>query len=449
MSALTKKHDAMKRISNTFALALAMLLFNLPLSAQSHLVKLTNHLEPYGFFRTGVSFDAREVKTDSEDLFYYIPYDSELNKDGYDIWYNPSLKLSSITTRLGFNLTGFQYGSFNVKGKLETDFYLLNKQSASLRLREAYVCLNWEDLGKFLSSTSVKVGHAWHPMSEGMPFTVGYEGGSPFNPYSRSPQLMFNASFFDRLTFTVGALYPAEFTPTGPQGASADYVKYGLIPELYAGLSFSTKHFTARAGVDFLSLKPRWRTLEDGRYYYKGAEVKDRISMLSPMGYVEYSKGLFKINAKAVLASGGDHLRLMGGYALYDKSDPLDYKYTPLRSINAFLSTSYGDQWQIMFMAGGMKALGSTHDLLTGLFDYKVVLSNIYFFEGGFKNIRGIVRVAPALAFNLERLSIALEYNGTCVRYGDVNALSLRGLAFADPHNIISHRVLGIVKYSF
>lgn len=439
----------MKRISDTLALALAMLLFTSPLGAQSHLVKLTNHLEPYGFFRTGVSFDAREVKTDSEDLFYYLPYDSEINDQGYDIWYNPSFRFSSITSRLGFNLTGFQYGSFNVKGKLETDFYLLNKQSASLRLREAYVCLNWDDLGKFFSSASVKVGHAWHPMSLGMPYTVGYEGGSPFNPYARSPQLMLNASLFDKFTFTVGALYPMEFTPTGPQGASVDYVKYGLIPELYAGLTFSTEHFTARAGVDFLSLKPRWRTLEDGRYYYKGAEVKDRISMLSPMGYVEYSKGLFKINAKAVLASGGDHLRLMGGYALYDKSEPLDYKYTPLRSINAFLSASYGDQWQFMFMAGGMQALGSTHDLIVSLLTDEVALSNIYYFDGGFKNLRSMIRVAPAVAFNLDRLSIALEYHGTCARYGDINALSLRGLAFSNPHNIISHRVLGIVKYSF
>ena len=439
----------MKKIIPVLTLCVTLSLIALPSEAQSHLVKLTNHLEPYGFFRTGVSFDAREVKTDAEDLFYYLPYDSEINSDGYDIWFNPSVRMSAITTRLGFNLTGFQYGSLNVTGKLETDFYLLNKSSASLRLREAYLNFGWNDLGKVLGSLSVKVGHAWHPMSIGMPFTVGYEAGSPFNPYSRSPQLMFDASFLDCLTFSVGLLYPMEFTPTGPQGPSVDYVKYGLIPELFAGLTFSSGNFIARAGVDFLSIKPRWRTLADGYYYYKGAAVKDRISMLSPMGYIEYSKGLFKINAKAVLASGGDHLRLMGGYAVYDKSDPLNYKYTPLRSANAFMSASYGEQLQFMFMAGGMMALGSKHDLITDSSSNAAVLGNIYYFEGGFKNLRSIIRVSPAVAFNLDRLTIALEYDGTCVRYGNVNALSPRGLAFTNPHNIISHHVLGIVRYSF
>lgn len=439
----------MKRTLTTLALALSMSLLSLPSDAQSHLVKLTNHLEPYGFFRTSAAFDAREVKTDSEDLFYYLPYDSVINGDGYDIWYNPSFKLSALTTRLGFNLTGFQYGALKVTGKLETDFHLLNKGAASLHLREAYLNFGWNDLGKVVGSVDLKVGHAWHPMSLDMPCTVGYEAGSPFNPYARSPQLTASVSFLRHFSFTAGALYPMEFMPTGPQGPSADYVKYGLIPELYAGLAFSTGHFTAKAGVDFLSLKPRWRTLADTYYYYKGTTVKDRVSMISPMCYAEYSKGTFKVNAKAVLASGGDHLRLLGGYALYDRSDPLNYKYTPMRSLTAFVSTSYGDQWQFMFMAGGMMALGTSHDLLTDYETNNVVPDNIYYFDGGFKNVRDVVRVAPAVAFNLDRLTVALEYNGSCVWYGDINSLSSRGVAVNNIHNVISHRVLGVVKYSF
>lgn len=443
------RHDEMKRTLTMLALALSMSLFALPSDAQSHLVKLTNHLEPYGFFRTSAAFDAREVKTDSEDLFYSLPYDSELNGNGYDIWYNPSLKMSALTTRLGFNLTGFRYGALNVTGKLETDFSIVSKGASSIHLREAYLNFGWNDLGGIVGSVDVKVGQAWHPMSLDMPCTIGYEAGSPFNPYARSPQLMAGVSFLENFTFTAGVLYPMEFNPTGPLGPSADYVKYGLVPELYAGLSFSKGHFAAKAGVDFLSLKPRWRTLADNYYLHKGAAVKDRLSMISPMLYAEYSKGLFKVNAKAVLASGGDHLRLLGGYALYDSSDPLNYKYTPLRSVTGFVSASYGDQWQFMLMAGGMRALGSTRDLLTDYETGAVVLDNIYYFEGGFKNVRSVARVVPAVAFNLDRLTVALEYNGTCVWYGDINSLSLRGGAVNNSHGVISHRVLGVVKYSF
>ncbi len=426
-----------------------MLLSALPTGAQSHLVKLTNHLEPYGFFRTSAAFDAREVKADTEDLFYYLPYDSEFNKNGYDIWYNPSLTVSALTTRLGFNLTGLRYGVLNVTGKLETDFHIVGKGAASLHLREAYLNLGWDDLGGIVGSVDLKVGHAWHPMSLDMPCTIGYEAGSPFNPYARSPQLMADVSFLKHLTFTAGLLYPMEFMPTGPQGESVDYVKYGLVPELYAGLSFCSEHFTAKVGADFLSIRPRWRTLSNGISYYKGSAVKDRLSMISPMGYLEYSKGLFKVNAKAVLASGGDHLRLMGGYALYDTSDQLNYKYTPLRSATAYVSASYGSQWQFMLMAGGMTALGSAHDLLTDSDTGAALPSYIYYFSGGFKNIRDLFRVVPAVAFNLDRLTFAVEYDGTCVRYGDINALDSRGLAVNDLHNVMNHRVLCVVKYSF
>ena len=121
LSALHGKIDAMKKI---LASAIALSLTALPSEAQSHLVKLTNHLEPYGFFRASAIFDARDSKADTEDLFYYVPYDKKINLEGNDIWYNPSIKMSAITTRLGVNLTGFRYGSFNVTGKLETDFYL-------------------------------------------------------------------------------------------------------------------------------------------------------------------------------------------------------------------------------------------------------------------------------------------------------------------------------------
>lgn len=441
----------MKKIIPILAASAALSLTALPSMAQSrHLVKLTNHLEPYGFFRASAIYDAREVKADAEDLFYHIPYDKEINLEGNDIWYNPSVKMSAVTTRLGVNLTGLRYGAFNVTGKLETDFYLMVGGASSLHLREAYLNLNWDNLGRFFNSVSFKVGQAWHPMSADMPSTVGYEAGSPFNPYARSPQLMFETRLFKHLSITAGALYPMEFKPTGPAGPSADYVKYGLVPELYAGLTFFSKHFTAKAGADFISLVPRWRTTNtDGYYYDKGTKVSDRLSMISPMAYLEFSKGAFRINAKAVLASGGDHLRLMGGYALYDRSDVYNYKYTPLRSATAFVSTSYGTRWQFILFAGGMKALGTTKGLIADYTTGFAKLDYIYYFDGGFKNIRYIARVAPALAYNLDRLSLALEYNCTGVSYGDINSLTLRALADTNPHLIINHRVIGVVKYSF
>ena len=54
-----------------------MLLPAAGLFAQSEvLVNLTNHIKPYGFFRTSAIFDSRDSKAGSEDLFYFLPLDT-------------------------------------------------------------------------------------------------------------------------------------------------------------------------------------------------------------------------------------------------------------------------------------------------------------------------------------------------------------------------------------
>ena len=132
-------------------------MFSLPSDAQNHLVKLTNHLEPYGFFRTSAIFDARQSKTDTDDLFYYLPYDKENNLEGKDIWSNPSFKLSAVTTRVGFDLKGFQYGSFNVTGKLEADFYLFNESNVGRTIGEHLQRLCRRDVANLACPTDNRV----------------------------------------------------------------------------------------------------------------------------------------------------------------------------------------------------------------------------------------------------------------------------------------------------
>lgn len=440
----------MKTKSASLALTLALSLVPLQSQAQGHVIKLMNHLQPYGFFRTTAVFDSRDSKTDVDDLFYCLPYDKEINLEGNDIHYNPSFKMSSATTRLGFNLTGFQYGSFNVTGKVEADFTMLTDGTSALRLREAYSDFAWDGLGMLVNFASVRVGHAWHPMSVDMPYGLGYEAGSPFNPYARSPQIMAEVGFLKHFSLTLGALYPSENKPVGPSGTTDEYVRYGLIPELYAGLTYRGKHVVAKVGADFLSLVPRWRTTTTDDYSYDiGTKTTDRFYTINPMVYAEYSKGRFKVNAKGIFASGGDHLGLMGGYAVYKKNSAYDYEYTPLRSIVGFGSISYGDQWQFRVYGGAMAALGSRHRLQTDYSTGYAKTANIYYNSLGSMNINYIGRIAPSVVYNLENLSVGVEYNLTGVVYGDSDSMNSRGLAVNNKRLIFNHRVLAMVKYSF
>ena len=230
------------------------------LTAQDGQSSFKDKIEPYGSFRTYAIFDSRDVKAGTGDMFYYIPLDYSRNLEGQDIYSNPSMKAYALTTLMGVNVSGFQYGKMKVGGCLEADFYLRNGTAGTLRLRKAYADISWDGLGYAEYNFTVRAGQDWHPMAADMPYCVNVECGSPFSPHTRSPQLMMDFSTRNGFHLTAGALYPMQFLPTGPSGPSEDYVKYGLIPELYGGVSYTGKHFTARAGADFISLRPRWRT---------------------------------------------------------------------------------------------------------------------------------------------------------------------------------------------
>ncbi|MBR4755912.1 MAG: hypothetical protein IK076_03125, partial [Bacteroidales bacterium] len=392
----------------------ALLAWAPALRAQETLADIKDNIAPYGSIRSYTIFDSRDVKAGAEDMFYYVPMDYSRNLEGQDVYSNPSIKMCAITSQLGLDVVGLRYGGFRVGGKLEADFYLLNGTSASMRLRQAYVDMVWDRLGYMENAFSIRAGQAWHPMAADMPYCVNVESGSPFSPHTRSPQLMLDFTMFNGFSLTAGALYPMQYLPTGPSGPSENYIKYGLIPELYAGLSFKSKHFLARAGADFINLRPRYRT-NDFNYgtenpYDVGSRVGDRLSMISPFAYLQVEADWFKFNAKSVLASGGDHLQLMSGYALYDWRDPKNYLYTPLRASVSFASFSVGRKLRFMCMGGYHKSLGTQHNLSIDEYGH-CRPQDIYYFSVGSRNLSQMVRVTPTLSYNVGKLTVALEYD--------------------------------------
>ena len=77
----------------------------------------------YGFIRNYAIFDSREVKAGTEDLYFYMPKDEAILANGTDNNENPNFRLLSLTTRLGLDISGYQYGSMKLSGKVEADFY--------------------------------------------------------------------------------------------------------------------------------------------------------------------------------------------------------------------------------------------------------------------------------------------------------------------------------------
>lgn len=428
-------------------------------AAESAKIEKPSHFKLYGFIRNYFAFDSRESKSGTKDLFYYIPKDESLNAKGEDINANPTFRFLAITSRVGLDVKDYQFGKTKVGAKIETDFYCMNGNVAVLRLRQAYATLGWDGLGKGQKqSASLKVGQAWHPIAADQPYVIDLETGTPFNPFSRTPQVMLDYNFSKHFTLTGGFIWQMQYLSVGPlykkekskyeSEASDDFIKYGCTPEFYAGVTFKSNNgFLGRVGMDVLSIKPRWRDVN-------GNKVDDRLTTVNPYVYAQYAAGDFSVNAKVVYASAGEHFNMLSGYGVTDINSDGSWEYAPLHSTASYVSVKYGRKLQVQGMIGYMKNLGTNKSLYEDPANPGYTSTdNVYISKNGFHNLNQIIRVTPTVVYNLGKLSFGLEYDITSAQYGkyavDDHVNSLNGLVDSGLHWIVNHRLLGMVKFTF
>ena len=443
--------------------------------------ELKNHFKFYGFVRNFFAFDTRESVAGTGDLFYYVPKDVAMNEDGsQDLNEQSSFRFLALTSRLGVDVSGYRVGRTNFGAKVETDFYAGLTGSpaingvAQLRLRQAYMTVGWDDLKLGRDSRAavdLKLGQAWHPMAADQPHVLALETGTPFNPFSRTPQVLMDASLGKHFTISAAAVWQMQYRSSGPNGSSAEYIKYGCIPEGYFGIAFRTENgFLVKAGASVLSIKPR-RTGVNG----SGVTVKvsDRITTVSPYIYLQYRKGLFEAKAKTVYSQAGEHFNMMSGYGVSymgagaGESYDGHWEYSPLRTSSTWASVSYGKKWQVMLMGGYIRNLGTARPFVTDLEKDGVAYvdaEHVYFSSNGYSNLNEMWRVVPTVAYNIGKFTLALECNVTSARYGEYMKTEVQegdkkvthqylhadnGLACDNLHWVTNHRIQMMVRFTF
>ena len=433
-----------------FLISLAVLLTGGAASAQE---EVPAQYKLYGFIRNYMVFDTHEVSAGTQDLYFYMPKDRNLDDEGTDLAEIPSFRMLALTTRLGLNVSGYRIGNLKVSGAVEGDFYCMNGSVAAFRLRQAYVGLLWDNL--VLGDLLVNVGQTWHPLAADLPHVTNLETGAPFNPFNRSPQIMAHWTV-GKVTWTGGIVYPMQYLPTGPNGKSADYNKYGLIPEVYLGVSLKSGGFLGRVGVDFFSIKPRWNApliseanVVDGQriLVYDTSwtkQLQSRLFAFSPFVFLQYTHGSFQVKAKSILAQAGEHLNLLSGYGATFDWNREELTYTPMQDWASYISFQVGKKWQFLAMAGYMQRLGTTK----GIFAYDDAYVNSYWLNSAADTrIQQAVRITPTIALNVGKLTFSLEYNGTAAFFGE-GQYNIGGL-YESGHWVLNHRIEQMVKFNF
>ena len=335
-------------------------------SSKAEAVKehLESHVQVHGFIRNYFAFDTRQSVSGTGDLFYYVPKDVAMNEDGTeDLNAQSQFRFLALTSRLWVDVNGYRIANTDIGAKIEADFYCGltgSTGTAQFRLRQAYVTLGWQ---QEKTRESLKIGQAWHPMAADMPDVFSLNTGAPFGPFSRTPVAQFDASFGKHFGLTAAAIWEMQYCSAGPEGASANYMKYGCTPEFYFGVNVNAGGFLGRLGLDVHSIKPRItgttvRTV-DGFTQDVHVKVSDRITTISPFFYAQYKtkfgKVPFSVKAKTVYAQAGEHVNLNGGYAVSSVNEDGSWNYTPTRNSSTWVSLSVGSRFQGVLFGGYVK----------------------------------------------------------------------------------------------
>ncbi len=422
----------MKRIAIMMSLAAMMAMPAVRMSAEPaakearQKIEKPSNIKIYGFIRNYFAYDTRESSAGTGDLFYYAPKDNNFNAAGEDLNAISSFRFLSLTSRFGLDVTGYQFGRTKFGAKIETDFYSgLSAASstkingaAQLRLRQAYVTLGWDDM-KMKNGTPIavamKIGQAWHPMAADQPHVFSLETGAPFNAFSRTPQVLADASFGKNVMLSAAALWQMQYQSQGPDKATSDYIILSIKPRRYGTIQYEGKDMQVK--------------------------VSDRITTMSPYVYLQYKSKMFEVKAKTIFSHGGEHMNLMSGYGISEKCEDGHYEYTPFKTSSTWASMSYGKKWQATLMGGYIKNLGTVDELANP--------SDFYFSANAPKYMNQMWRVIPAVCYNAGKFTLGLEYNYTAAQYGNGKTYTTHGLSTEGLHTVENHRVQMMVKFSF
>ncbi len=416
----------------------------------------------YGFVRNYACFDTRESLTSNSEQFYYMPKDVKLDADGNDINAQPNMMLLSITTRLGLNITGPEFLGAKTSAKIEADFAGFGTSNTVLRIRQAYAKMDWK-------YSKILIGQAWHPMmGDMMPDVFSLETGAPFTPFSRTPQLRYdyaNKGF----TLTATALYQFQYTSYGPDGASFNYARNAIVPELYFQAMYKNGGFQAGVGIDLLTIKPRQSytikemeyspiyaddgtpiTDSEGNPVTIGKEVTNTykcneapVVSITPTLFASYKADRWGIKGRVTYAQNAAHLSMISGYGVTNIKDNGEWEYGTINSIGGWIDATYKQPLkkgylQFCCFAGYTKNLGCESNIMKDDKDYLI-------FMRGEKNMDYMWRVAPSILYTHNALQIGVEYNPTTVGYGTHDG----DYKMYNPRPVTNHRICAMVKYNF
>lgn len=411
-----------------FSIIVLLCILIIPLQAQKKKKTRINlqlpDVEVYGSVRNDFYFDSRDNEAGIDGLFHFYPKPPVL-KDGADINAHPEASMLAIATRFGFDIHGRNIGKAQSFAKIEADFAGFGSADYVLRLRHAYMQLKW-------NKSKLLVGQTWHPLwGLVVPTTFSQNAGMPFQPFNRSPQIMFQQNMSDAWSAKLAALYQMQYTSTGPEGFTSKYMRRAIAPEAFIGIEYNTERWKHGVGGDFKMIKP-----DPSNYLHSFAATI----------YSGFSDEIVSIKAKATAGQNMSDQLLPNGYGQTYNAHTGKIGYSNLNVATGWLNLVMGNKWQVSLLGGYLHNLGSFEKLHRDNTNYdRISLYSRGFYFDSQEFIDRMYRASAGFSYNLSNLSVGIEYDYTAAEYGE---LKVDGRT-KNNYWIDNHRIVAAMVYSF
>lgn len=367
--------------------------------------KIPLNIEIGGYIKSEGAYDSRQNEGGADNQYLLFPKKILCDPTGRDINHQAQFDLYAIESRANFALNGPQVFSAKARSVMEWDFWGSRDLIRRVRLRHAFVRLDWED-------TSFLTGQFWHPIfvDECYPDTISFNSGAPFDPYGRNPQIRVTPQFGD-LKLILAAITQLNNVSNGPIGYSSTYMRDAHLPNLHAQLQMKANTHYFGVGMDFKRLVPR---IESNTGY----KVNESITSLDAIGYVALNFNNFKVHAKCAYIENGTEYDTLSGYAVHCIDPVTDGRsYTNLRCVNVWMDIilRHGNCEPGIF-GGYSQNLGSRHTIIKN--DPVTNASLIYTLDA---NVGSAWRLSPRIRWFFEPVILGVECEYTTAAHGDVN----------------------------
>ncbi len=383
----------------------------------------------YGFVENQLSFNSRKNLEAVGMSFNIMPLPERLDPNGKDLNKVPSTEMLSINSRVGVDVSGLSLFRSQVSAKVEADFAGAGISYYVLRIRKAYITMNWE-------KSQLLVGQEWHPLSGGvMPSTFELNGGAPFNPFNRSPQICYKYNM-GSWRWTAAALYQMQFCSDGPLGKTGVYLWDALVPDFYLGLEQGSAGFRWGVGADVKTIVPRTQSVVNGATY----AVSERLTTLAYMAFGQYGRGKLLVKAKAIYGQNLTDMVMVGMYGVREVSDAAtgEQQYTAFDLADGWINITYGGDLKVGLYAGYAKNLGTDKDLLADkpIYGYGYLNGSI---------IDQMYRIMPQISYTKSGWKVGLEGGFTTAGYGKATANGKP----SEVTNVTNYRIISVFGYTF